>query len=408
AYIFVSIIVALFLGLTVSAEEIYKDRKILKREKFLNLSKSSYLLSKLGILFIISAIQTLLFVAIGNSILEIQGMYFHYWLMLFTVSCLANVMGLNISASFNSAVTIYILIPLLIVPQMILGGAMFSYEKLNRAIGGGFGNRVPVIAEIVPSRWAYEGLVVQQFIGNRYESELYELNRAVSDYLYKRSFYIPKLKEKLSRVQHYLLNPTDSLREDFRYSLSLLQYEIGQEVEEVPSLPFKDQEQLNEQQFDAVVLENTNSYLKSLTAYYNSNYNYVRHLKDSIILDRTSSPLLRKSYRMVMDNHHNEHVEDMARKTFNDIKIIEHQGRLIRQIDPIYFNPAPQHLFDFRAHFFSPNKHFLGRFYNAFYFNIAALWIFSILLYVALYFDLLKKFLDLFSNLRFKRSQAAK
>ena len=41
-------------------------------------------------------------------------MYFEYWLMLFTVACFANILGLNISNTFNSAVTIYILIHLLI------------------------------------------------------------------------------------------------------------------------------------------------------------------------------------------------------------------------------------------------------------------------------------------------------
>ncbi len=75
-YIFMSVIVAIFIGLTVSAEEIIKDRKILKREAFLNLSWSGYLLSKIFVLFVISAIQAALFVAVGNSILEIRGMYF--------------------------------------------------------------------------------------------------------------------------------------------------------------------------------------------------------------------------------------------------------------------------------------------------------------------------------------------
>jgi ABC transport system ATP-binding/permease protein len=79
-YLFMCTIVALFVGLIVSAEEIYKDRKILKRESFLNLSRSSYLFSKLSILFIISAIQAIMFVLVGNTILGINGMYFEYWL----------------------------------------------------------------------------------------------------------------------------------------------------------------------------------------------------------------------------------------------------------------------------------------------------------------------------------------
>ena len=85
-YLFMSVIVATFMGLTVSAEEIIKDRKILKREAFLNLSWSGYLLSKLTVMMAISAIQALTFVLIGNSILEIKGMFFKYWIA--TVQCM--------------------------------------------------------------------------------------------------------------------------------------------------------------------------------------------------------------------------------------------------------------------------------------------------------------------------------
>ena len=45
-FLFMAVVVALFLGLMVSAEEIFKDRKILEREKFLNISRLSYLISK--------------------------------------------------------------------------------------------------------------------------------------------------------------------------------------------------------------------------------------------------------------------------------------------------------------------------------------------------------------------------
>ena len=128
-YIFMSVIVALFIGLTVSAEEIIKDRKILKREKFLNLSWTSYLFSKIAVQFSLSAIQALLFVIIGNSIMEIHGMYFEYWLVLFSAWCAANIMGLVISDSFKTVITIYILIPFLIIPQLILSGIIVKFEK---------------------------------------------------------------------------------------------------------------------------------------------------------------------------------------------------------------------------------------------------------------------------------------
>ena len=125
AYLFMSIIVALFMGLTVSAEEIIRDRKILKREAFLHLSRSSYIVSKISILFMLSAVQTFTFVLVGNYILGIEecssstGLFVHH-------SLLCKLLGLNISSAFNSAVTIYILIPLLLIPQLILSGVVVN------------------------------------------------------------------------------------------------------------------------------------------------------------------------------------------------------------------------------------------------------------------------------------------
>ena len=65
-FLFMAVIVALFIGLTVSSEEIFRDRKILEREKFLNLSRLSYLLSKINFLFTLSAIQSLSFILVAN------------------------------------------------------------------------------------------------------------------------------------------------------------------------------------------------------------------------------------------------------------------------------------------------------------------------------------------------------
>ena len=94
-YMFMAVIVALFLGLTVSAEEIFKDQKIRKRESFLHLSKASYLLSKVIIMFVLSAIQMFTFILIGNTILGIDGMLWDYWLILFTTACFAKYVGIE-------------------------------------------------------------------------------------------------------------------------------------------------------------------------------------------------------------------------------------------------------------------------------------------------------------------------
>jgi ABC transport system ATP-binding/permease protein len=150
-YIFMAVIVAIFMGLTISAEEIIKDRKILKREAFLNLSWSSYLISKSMVLVTISALQAAMFVLVGNSIMEIKGMYIHYWIILFSCWVAANMMGLLISDSFKTVVTIYILIPFLVIPQIILSGVIVKYEKLNPTISSP--DEIPFYGEIITARW---------------------------------------------------------------------------------------------------------------------------------------------------------------------------------------------------------------------------------------------------------------
>jgi ABC-type multidrug transport system ATPase subunit len=161
-YLFTCVITTLFLGLIISAEEIVKDRKILKRESFLNLSWFSYLNSKVMIMFLISAIQTISFILIGNTILEIKGMTLLYVLILFSTSCLANIIGLNISSAFNSVITIYILIPVIIIPQLLFSGVFVKFDRLHQ---GRFtsGEFVPVIGDMMPARWSFEALAVEQF-----------------------------------------------------------------------------------------------------------------------------------------------------------------------------------------------------------------------------------------------------
>ena len=198
-YIFMALIVALFLGLTVSAEEIFKDRKILKREAFLNLSRSSYLISKISILFVISALQSLFFVLIANSILEIRGMFFAYWLAMFSTAAFANILGLNISAAFNSAVTIYIIIPLLMIPMMILSGAMFSFDKMNSKISRL--DKVPLIADFMVTKWTYEALMVHQFKDNRFTREFYNLDKIESQSDFKMVYWLPEMRNRLDEVK---------------------------------------------------------------------------------------------------------------------------------------------------------------------------------------------------------------
>lgn len=398
AFIFMSIIVMLFIGLTVSAEEIFRDQKILKRERFLNLSKSSYLVSKLMILFSISAIQSLLFVVIGNSIVGIYGMYWDYWWMLFTVSCFANLLGLNISASFNSAVTIYILIPLIVIPQMILGGAMFSFDKLNRAIGGG--EDVPAIAEVMVSRWAFEGLMVDQFMNNPFEKELFEIEKKESMASFKQAYYIPKLQELLEECIELKSTTSDSSNLLIDDKLKTITNELNLEQAEIKRITFSHNPKLTHSNFTDSEIDNVRVTLENLTAYYTEIFNVVNGKKMLAMQQLQKNPEAQKAFIQAKDDYTNEYLNELVTKSVEKNKIIVKDNYLIQKKDPIFKDSKTNGFF--RTHFFAPNKPMFGKLYDSFGFNILVIWIFSGILYATLYYDGLKKGITYISGISFK------
>ena len=397
-FIFMAIIVALFLGLTVSAEEIFRDRKILRREQFLNLSKSSYLSSKVVILILISAIQSLLFVLIANSILEIKGMYFEYWLVLFVTAVCANMLGLNISASFNSAVTIYIIIPLLMIPMMILSGAMFPFDKLNRNISSV--EKVPLIAEIMPTKWSYEALMVNQYKNNDYEEYFYDLKKQESQANFKQVYYIPELKKSLEFVENHLNSSNGAeTREQFRKELDLLQNELKEEATRT-GIEFQAANRLNAGKINGEVTSEIRSYLDRLDRHYQDKFDKANQKLDNIRSYLTENKP--KVYRGKKDDYYNESVADQVKKVFEKNKIIQYKDELIQHIDPIYHDPEVEGYLNFRAHFFAPRKHFMGNFFSTYWFNIAIIVLMSILLYAALYYNVLHKLLNLPQKVKLK------
>ncbi|MBK6267107.1 ATP-binding cassette domain-containing protein [Marivirga sp. S37H4] len=389
AFFFMSIIVALFMGLTVSAEEIIKDRKILKRESFLHLSRSSYLVSKIGILFMFSAIQTFTYVIIGDVILEIDGMSFIYWAILFSTACFANLLGLNISSAFNSAITIYILIPILLIPQLILSGVVVKFDNLNQQITTP--DKVPFVGEIMASRWAFEASMVAQYRYNDFNQAFYTLDKQMAQSEYKTVYYIPKLESKLE----LLINQLDNREtKEFREAISLLRNEIALELELVGKKQFEAFKQLNEKDFNMDTAEKTKSFLTALKRFYNNVYNEASSRKEKAIYILTSTPEKKERFEYLRANYYNHSVATLVKNTNDPDRIMEYNGQLIQKIFPIYMDPQPNHLFDFRTQFYSGKKYFVGYYFDTLAFNLTIIWLMSLLLYVTLYYDLLRKIVN--------------
>lgn len=179
-YLFLSLVVAMFLGLTNSVDDIIRDRPLLMRERNLNVRIGYYVITKTLTLALFALIQCVLFITIGNWLLSVHGIFEMMLAAMFLTACSGLAIGLLISALVSEGKTAVNIIPVVLIPQIILGGALIKYEEMNRnldfiyVINQWFARapeasgkpqselKVPLICEFMPMRWSYEALVYSQ------------------------------------------------------------------------------------------------------------------------------------------------------------------------------------------------------------------------------------------------------
>jgi len=395
-YIFISIIVSIFLGLTVSAEEINKDKEILSRETFLNLSRNSYLLSKITILFSISAIQSLMFVYIGNSILEIKGMWFEYWMVLFTTACVSNLVGLNISSAFNSAKVIYIIVPLLIIPQLLFSGVIVKFDKLHPSLSDA--TKVPWVGNMMVSRWAYEALTVEQASNNYLERQVFEHKVQFSKAKWKKDYWLPEMNSN----REILLNQSNFTSEEISSAKITITNELKKENELWGNWKCKGCfEDLKTKKMDSPEdFKNIDSFIDTLRLQWINTMNKENKAVEDFI-DFTGV----EKFKKLQSQYINESLDNLVSNKMEKKKIIITPTELYQNDDPIYNDPINVSFFN--TQFFSPYKYMFGNKYRTFDINMIIIWFISFLTYLLLYFDVLKKILNGSLNV-FKRLQPNK
>jgi ABC-type multidrug transport system ATPase subunit len=398
AFLFMCVLTSLFFGLLISSNEIVKDGKILKRESFLNLSWFSYLNSKVMILFLVSAIQTLSFVIIGNLILEIRGMTLSFWLVLFTISCSANLLGLNLSSAFHSVGTIYILIPFIIIPNMLFSGVMVKFDQLH------LGNKsprefTPVIGDLMTARWSFEALAVEQFKNNAYEEHIFRSNMDASQNYYYGAFLI---NDRLTRDLWVCGNFNDSAdyQEITDECFARLSYHIS-ELSRLSNIEYGTwKDSLTTSLFNAKVEKSARVYLDSLRhnfmAKYNLGLSITNHINDSLqnIMGAEAMISLR-------ENNENKRLKTLVLNIDNPVKILETPGKYIQKFEPGYMKATSK---SGSAHFYAPYKRIGNIEIDTYWFNLLVIWTVSILLYIALYYRLLQKLIYHIGNLHVRKS----
>lgn len=356
-YIFMAVIVVTFIGMSISAEEIIKDRIILKRERFLQLSHGSYLSSKIIWLCALSGIQSLLFIAVGNSIMGVGwDMLFIWWSVLWITAFLANLTGLWLSQTLSSIVSIYISIPLLLIPQILLCGLVINFDDLNTKAGQK--NMVPLIGEMIPSRWAFETLVVEQFKNNAYNQPFFPIEKEKYLAQYYRNIHAKEVGNLINRM-----NEKDSIS-----IRTIIQNELEVLSRAARIAPIGKHESYD-------------SYLEKIDeALRQRSHNF------TALLDQNQQKMIDEHgvewFNDLKRDNHNEAIEELVMNINTNRFFKISNNRIYPQIGFIYFEPDNP---CGRTHFYSHEKNLSGNLISTYKFNLLVLGFFVVLVIIVIF-----------------------
>ncbi len=151
-FVFLLVTAALWLGLIDSCREIVKERSIIVRELAAGVRLDAYLIAKSSLLFALAAVQCVLLVAVATAIQPLHAepaAYLGLTGLLILTSWTTVALGLVVSTIARSVDQATSLIPLLLIPQLLFGGALVAFARMDSVIRG--------LADLMASRWAFAG-----------------------------------------------------------------------------------------------------------------------------------------------------------------------------------------------------------------------------------------------------------
>ena len=179
-FLFFMLVTSIFFGLLSSVFEIIKDRTVIQRERLGGISSLGYYVAKYLALAFFGLIQVVLFNVVAALILHIEMPIFLFNTFIMYILLLISIaMGLWVSSLSSTLLMASNFIPILIIPQILLGG-LIPYSEMDKALFMGMGEEssVPIIAKIIPGKYAYESIIT----GNvAFSSSVEEINDKITE-----------------------------------------------------------------------------------------------------------------------------------------------------------------------------------------------------------------------------------
>ncbi len=148
--LFLSSLAMFWLGITNSAREIVRERRIYLRERMVVVNVGPYLLSKFVVLALVSGAQTAFALMVVLYFQGLPGSAVLYGACLLAAIMSGLWLGMLISAVSDTSEQATAVLPMILIPQIVFGGFILEIERMNLPSR--------VVSNIITTRWTYEGL----------------------------------------------------------------------------------------------------------------------------------------------------------------------------------------------------------------------------------------------------------
>jgi hypothetical protein len=272
---------------------------------------------------------------------------------------------------------------------------MIKFDDLHKSLTSR--EYVPVIGDFMGTRWAYEAIMVEGFKSNRYNKTTFYDELEIEQNNYYKDRLIGNLKNDI--ISYVLQRDTiPAEKETIARKIHILNYhvrDLGRISGVVPGSWALDLEKgvLNER-----IADSLNGFFEKVQRYFigeNSYYYREKSQKEQEMwnsLNENEKTLLSTAYN-------NKRLEDIVldQGDLTEASYYELKDKWVQRTTPIFMKPTSR---IGRSHFYSPYKQVGNIKIDTLVFNIIAIWLMTLLMFAALYYNLLKRFVNYLESLK--------
>ena len=145
---------SIWFGVINGSREIISEKAILRRECKTFLSIFAYLIGKLFILSTMAAIQTLILLGTVCWFLISFDLFFVFWAILMITAMAGSCLSLLVSAFVKTEQAALMAVPIIVIPQLLLGGLIRPVKFLSDNIIAAFH-----LSDLILQKWAFKAML---------------------------------------------------------------------------------------------------------------------------------------------------------------------------------------------------------------------------------------------------------